>query len=215
MNTYTPSLFINHHREKLEGAIAYFAGNTSHCYTLKLFKLLNFLDFEHYRQTGRSVTGLDYYAFELGPVPTKLYYQIQSDDAEKVAGLAVRETMDDLSNALVKREVKTKKIFDDSYFTPRELEIMERLVFFFKDINSDTMSQYSHDSKLPWKKIYGNGEGQGDIIPYELALQSESIVKDEPTIEEEERLLLDDIFQGVRSHKQLKNPWRKHGNIPL
>ena len=197
MTDNTSSLFINHHREKLEGAIAYFAGNTSHCYTLKLFKLLNFLDFEHYRQTGRSVTGLDYYAFELGPVPTKLYYQIQSDDAEKVAGLAVRETMDDLSNALVKREVKTKKIFDDSYFTPRELEIMERLVFFFKDINSDTMSQYSHDSKLPWKKIYGNGEGQGDIIPYELALQSESIVKDEPTIEEEERLLLDDIFQGM------------------
>ena len=197
MTNNTSSLFINHHREKLEGAIAYFAGNTSHCYTLKLFKLLNFLDFEHYRQTGRSVTGLDYHAFELGPVPTMLYYQIQSDDAEKVAGLAVRETMDDLSNALVRREFKTNAGFDDSYFTRRELEIMERLVLFFKDINSDTMSQYSHDSKLPWKKIYGKGEGRGCLIPYELALQSAAMVKDEPTIDEEERLLLEDIFQGM------------------
>ena len=197
MTDNTSSLFINHHREKLEGAIAYFVGNTSHCYTLKLFKLLNFLDFEHYRQTGRSVTGLDYHAFELGPVPTKLYYQIQSDDAEKVVALEVRETMDDLSNTLVRREYKTNAGFDDSYFTRRELEIMERLVLFFKDTNSNDMSKYSHDPKLPWKKIYGKGEGRGCLIPYELALQSAAMVKDEPTIDEEERLLLDDIFQGM------------------
>ena len=195
MTNNTSSMFINHHREKLEGAIAYFVGNTSHCYTLKLFKLLNFLDFEHYRQTGRSVTGLDYHAFELGPVPTKLYYQIQSDDAEKVAGLEVRESLDDLSNTLVKREFKTKGGFDENYFTPRELEIMERLVFFFKDTNSDIMTQYSHDPKLPWKKVYGRGEGQGDIIPYELALQADPIVNDEPTIEEEEILMLKDVFK--------------------
>ncbi len=187
-------MFINHHREKLEGAIAYFVGNTDYCYTLKLFKLLNFLDFEHYRQTGRSVTGLDYYAFELGPVPTKLYSQIQSVDAEKVAGLEVGETPDDLSNTLVMRKFKVKADFDETYFTPRELEIMERLVFFFKDTKSDITTQYSHAPNLPWKKIYGRGEGQGNIIPYGLALQSDSIVKEEPTIDEEERLILEHAF---------------------
>ncbi|WP_423905919.1 hypothetical protein [Candidatus Spongiihabitans sp.] len=38
-------------------AIAYFSRNTKYCYTIKLFKLLYFLDFEHYRQTGSSVAG--------------------------------------------------------------------------------------------------------------------------------------------------------------
>ena len=158
---------------------------------------MNFLDFEHYRQTGRSVTGLDYHAFAMGPVPVKLYGEIQQGSEEKAAVIGVRETFDDLSEILVKREFTTKTDFDENYFTPRELEIMERLVFFFKDINSDVMSAYSHSPKLPWKKIYGKGDGKGRLIPYALALQSEPIVNDEPTIEKDEMYMLDEIFEGT------------------
>jgi len=35
----------------------------------KLFKLLYLLDFHHFRETGRSVTGLEYRAWKHGPVP--------------------------------------------------------------------------------------------------------------------------------------------------
>ncbi|MFC1858011.1 Panacea domain-containing protein [Thermodesulfobacteriota bacterium] len=39
-------------------------------------KLLYFLDFIHFKHTGKSVTGLDYYAWQMGPVPRDLYEEI-------------------------------------------------------------------------------------------------------------------------------------------
>jgi uncharacterized phage-associated protein len=58
---------IDRQREKL--AAAFFAANTKYCGVTKLCKLLYFLDFIHYRQTGRTVTGLEYRAWPKGPVP--------------------------------------------------------------------------------------------------------------------------------------------------
>lgn len=59
-------MLITHDREKLINTIIYFAIHVKKCGKIKLFKLLYFLDFEHYKQTGRSVTGLDYYAWKMG-----------------------------------------------------------------------------------------------------------------------------------------------------
>ncbi len=191
------TLFVNHRREKLLNAIAYFTRNTRRCHTLKLFKLLNFLDFEHYRQTGRSVTGLSYQAFPKGPVPGELLNEIRQKSGKETSDLMVRETFDDMSGEVLRRDFGVPKDFDESYFTPRELEIMERLVLFFDEAGSNDMSAYSHDPKLPWKKIYGKGEGTGCTIPYELALEATPVVHDEPTIEKEEMLMLKDVFQGT------------------
>ena len=48
-------MIVTREREKLLNAMVFFCQKTKHCHTLKLFKLLNFLDFEHYRQAGRTV----------------------------------------------------------------------------------------------------------------------------------------------------------------
>ena len=50
-------------RNRLVNAIVFFADNTKFCGKIKLFKLLYLLDFEHFRQTGKSVTGGDYQAW--------------------------------------------------------------------------------------------------------------------------------------------------------
>jgi hypothetical protein len=70
-------MFVSRDREKLLNAIIYFLRETKHCHTLKLFKLLNFSDFEHFRQTGRTIFGLDYRALPKGPVPTTLLDEIK------------------------------------------------------------------------------------------------------------------------------------------
>ena len=67
------SMIITHHREKLINAIIYFAKNTTYCGKTKLLKLLYFLDFYQFKQTGKSVTGLDYFAWKMGPVPKELF----------------------------------------------------------------------------------------------------------------------------------------------
>jgi len=71
-------MIITHHREKLINAIIYFANNTKRCGKTKLLKLLYFLDFRHFKQTGKSVTGLDYYAWDMGPVPKDLYNELDA-----------------------------------------------------------------------------------------------------------------------------------------
>lgn len=80
-------MLIPRTREKLINAIVYFATNTQHCGKVKLFKLLYLLDFAHFRQTGRSVTGLDYHAWKMGPVPLDLmqeWDQLEADMATAV-----------------------------------------------------------------------------------------------------------------------------------
>ena len=65
-------MLISRNRQKIINAIVYFAANTQNCGKVKLFKLLYLLDFAHFRETGRSVTGLDYHAWKMGPVPFDL-----------------------------------------------------------------------------------------------------------------------------------------------
>ena len=59
-------------RNRLIDVIVYFAKYTQYCGKITLFKLLYLLDFEHFRQTGKSVTGYDYQAWKFGPVPVDL-----------------------------------------------------------------------------------------------------------------------------------------------
>ena len=71
-----------YNRDKLINSIIYLVNNVSHCGKVKLFKLLYFLDFEHYNQTGRSVTGMEYFAWKMGPVPTELYEEIEAPEPD-------------------------------------------------------------------------------------------------------------------------------------
>ena len=43
------------------------------------FQMINLFfkeDFLHFKETGKSVTGLEYFAWEQGPVPKALYYEL-------------------------------------------------------------------------------------------------------------------------------------------
>lgn len=155
---------------------------------MKLFKLLNFLDFEHYRQTGRTVTGLRYVAWPQGPAPNALWHELEKGgepDFKKALLLVVHK--DDVSDKILRREIKPKSKFDKRLFTKRELAIMDRLADFFDELGAWDMSEFSHHARLPWRTVFGkNGEGEGNEIPPDLALTGEPIIRDSPTIEKEE-----------------------------
>ncbi|MBD8527836.1 type II toxin-antitoxin system antitoxin SocA domain-containing protein [Pseudomarimonas arenosa] len=159
-----------HEREKLINAVVYFASNTAHCGKIKLIKLLYLLDFEHYRQTGRSVTGLDYSAWKLGPVPAAFFQeweQWQSDFAEAIEIQPERVFDFDLLKVVPKAE------FDDSHFTRRELRLMQQLAERFRDEFSKPLVNFTHDEKGPWSKIWESGRGFNRHIPYSLAIRDD------------------------------------------
>ncbi|MBF0346000.1 MAG: SocA family protein [Nitrospirae bacterium] len=158
-------MLINHNREKLLNAIVYFLTKTKNCGITKLCKLLYYLDFLHFKETGRSVTGLIYYAWEFGPVPQTLYKEVRNNPLPDL-----QESIYLTSN---KNEpivaMKAKKRFDDKYFSKRELRILENVAFIFKDIKAEEIIEASHLPNHPWDKTIKT-KGLKSEIDYTLAI---------------------------------------------
>jgi uncharacterized phage-associated protein len=192
-------MFVSRDREKLINAIIYFLGATNHCHTLKLFKLLNFADFEHFRQTGRTIFNLDYKALPKGPVPTKLFDEIKrGGDADLKSAVSIHQIKDDINDALLRRDLKAKGKFDKQHFSKRELKIIERVAEFFRDLKAEDMSEFSHRKGEPWLATYGDkGQGSGKLIAPDLILDGEALLKDSPTISRDELEDRRELLKGI------------------
>lgn len=180
-------MFVSRDREKLLNAIVYFLRETKHCHTLKLFKLLNFSDFEHFRQTGRTIFGLQYRALPKGPVPTALFDEIKRGGGKDLrAAIMLYDVKDEITDALLRRDLKPRVEFEKKWFTKRELKVMARIAEFFRDLKAEDMSEFSHANKKPWASVYDGGKGTGRLIPPELALHAEPLMHEMPTIDADE-----------------------------
>ncbi len=120
--------------------------------------------------TGRTVTGLDYFAWKMGPVPVELYEEIDMPEPDLAEKVEFAEKPTRRGTMLV---VKPIAGFDDSHFTRRELRILKGLAAEFRDAQADDMIETTHLENQPWHKVYvEEGQRQGRI-PYELALRTQ------------------------------------------
>lgn len=179
-------------RKKLLHAIVFFVQNTKACHKLKLFKLLYFLDFEIYRQTGKATTGLHYFAWPMGPVPRDLYGEFKQPPPDMRATLVVRTDPADDPNSDSRLQLTPRVAFDEDLFTKRELKVMADLADIYRDATGTDMSEVSHLRGRPWHQIYKVEKRPQALIPYPLALDDrpDSITKERAEeIEEEARAL--------------------------
>jgi uncharacterized phage-associated protein len=126
-------MIITRHREKLINAIIYFAKQTKYCGKTKLLKLLYFLDFYHFKQTAKSVTGLEYFAWEQGPVPKELFEELSGNmkaDLKDAISLASTEDF---------QKIVPRKKFNEDYFTNREKKLLKDLSDVFRDAKAEEM----------------------------------------------------------------------------
>ncbi len=160
-------MLVSRSRDKLINAILYFAEHTRGLGKIKLFKLLYLLDFEHFRQTGRPVTGMEYRAWKMGPVPAALV-QIWDDlDPDIVDAIEIRpEKVRDY----VRENVIPKRRFDNAHFTARELRILADLAARYVDDLSEKMIDITHAENGAWAKVWRDGAGSDQVIEYRLAL---------------------------------------------
>lgn len=157
----------SHQREKFVQAILYFARHTTALGKVKLFKLLYLLDFEHFRQTGRSVTGLEYRAWKMGPVPAELVQQW--DELEPDLAAAIRIVPAPVHD-YERQNVEALQPFDGEYFSKRELRLMESLAHRYRDTLSAEMIDVTHAENGAWAKTWAAGAGRDEVIHYEQAL---------------------------------------------
>jgi uncharacterized phage-associated protein len=163
-------MIVSHHREKLINAILYFASHTKYCGKIKLIKLLYLLDFAHFRETGHSVTGLDYHAWELGPVPVDVYQEWDTlrDDLAAAIDILPERVVD-----YERETVRPKRPFDESAFTKRELRLLRELAERFHDDFSKPLVHLTHAEQGPWSKIWDSGRGKNERIPYGLVIEDD------------------------------------------
>jgi uncharacterized phage-associated protein len=161
-------VLVDNSEEKLPNAILYFAANTQFCGKTKLFKLLYFLDFQHYQEIGRSVTGVDYFAWDMGPVPKVLFNALNDPDSYK--GYFEHHERP-LASGNKMLEIAPQRDFNPKIFTKRELRLLEALATEYNESWADDMVEATHLENLPWHHIYEVLGQKYGIIPYSLALR--------------------------------------------
>lgn len=191
MTTQVSSIY----RKKLLNAVLFFAKNTKHVNLTKLSKLLYFLDFTHFKQTGYPSIGLNYYTFPWGPVPRDFWLEIKDGNVpEDFRGkLALILRADDFAPNFKEIEVRAIKGPDLSIFTPRETKILDDLAFIFKEARAGEISEVSHLPKQPWD-ITKKKSGENCLIDYLLAIDEKSEIR-----LDEARESLKEHFEAVRN----------------
>lgn len=143
-------------------------------------KLLFFLDFFHFRETGASVTGLEYYAWDFGPYPVEFGNKISDNDPEVTSFLRIVKSEGNI-------KLIPKKSFNDKYLTKRELRLLEEISFIFKNAKAYEITEISHLKNTPWDRTIKE-KGDRAKIDYWLALEEHS-----PSMA--------DIMENVRDRK--------------
>jgi uncharacterized phage-associated protein len=188
-------MLISRNRPKLIQAAVFFASRTQGCGKVKLFKLLYLLDFSHFRETGRSVTGLDYVAWKLGPVPVELAQEWDRLEPDLAAAIdIVPEKVIDYQRERVVPQVS----FDDSLFTRRELALMQRIVDTHAKDLSAPMVNVTHEERGPWATIWDNGRGFNDRIPYTLGVADNAPNRDAVLATASE-------YEGIRAAERIRS----------
>ncbi len=195
--------YISRNREKFIQSMVYFAQNTNwkKLGKKKMCKLLFALDFEHFNQTGRFVTGIAYYAYDHGPYPRDEFNSISDnnspEDVSKFLAIFPRSNYydNDVEGYLIKAKDKVK--FNKKIFTPREIEIMARLAEMWKDSSGEMIEQWSHGKNKPWDIVWNIEKRKYQIIDYTYA-----ITEDSPLTKEEAEAMLKEEreFEAVFTH---------------
>jgi len=162
-------MIISHHKEKLISLITFFLTNTKKCGKTKLFKLLYFADFKCFKETGKSMTGMDYFTWKNGPVPTALFAEMKNPDKEFHRHFSITPfTQSDLLNIKPLKGVA----FDPKHFTKRELQIIKDIAYIFDDAIAKDIVEVTHMKNDPWDKTLKT-KGENKKIDYTLALDSD------------------------------------------
>ncbi|WP_426749866.1 Panacea domain-containing protein [Myxococcus sp. Y35] len=178
-------------REKLVHAIVFFTKRTKSCKKLKLFKLLFLFDFQIFRETGRPATGLDYFAWPMGPVPRELYRELDSPKPDLKDALVFKLASTSHPDPDFKDRGLTiipRVAFDESFFTRRELAALNRLAEIYVDASAKEMTEVTHLANTPWHQVFEVENSPQALIPYTLALDSKpgSITKEQAKLIDEE-----------------------------
>jgi len=111
----------------------------------KMNKLLFMIDFSHYKNYGRSITGLEYRAISYGPVPKDYATLFDLCCKRGYVEIVIEEVNDDFTGERLIPQ--GKMAFDHSLFSNSELEIINLVAEKFKKVTLSQLKEMSHEEK--------------------------------------------------------------------
>jgi uncharacterized phage-associated protein len=165
-------------KEKRINAIRYFCRHTKFLTETKLYKLLYFLDFFHFKEVGRPVTDLEYFAWNFGPVPTKLFFEIKEKKAPKEILMCIIEERDEETGLKKRTFLKSLQAPNLDMFSERETEILKKVARMFQDAKAKDMVEITHLKNEPWYKTL-QSRGERARIDYLLSLDKDAKIDED------------------------------------
>ena len=122
-------------------------------YLTKLLKLLYIIDETSVKETGAPVTGLNYRVWKMGPVAYEVYKDFVFDKSDQFATFAEGKKSSDkiTGNDIVKIESVNK--FDDSEFSDYEIELMNKVLDQYGNLDSEALINLLHEKGGLWDRI--------------------------------------------------------------
>lgn len=143
--TLIPDEFTGYRKPSLEkfgNVVLYYLERCNNLFKVKLNKLLYYADFLHYKQTGYSITGCNYHAIQMGPVPYR--YDLAFDLLQENNFIDYK--LADINDSLVEQPVPLKK-FDNDLFSESERHTLELILEYFNDMSTEKIVEMSHKEK--------------------------------------------------------------------
>lgn len=154
---------------KIAGIIAFFQEFLkSPLFKTKLNKLLFYTDFNTYKLTGYSTTGLEYRAIQFGPVPSQ--FQKMYVNLSETGQISIDEQY--FGNGAYGDEINAKVPFDQTLFSPEELDVLEHVANRYAKLSTDDIVKLSHE-ETGWM----DNADQKALINYRYAFELRQGIK--------------------------------------
>ncbi len=147
-NNYTGYQRVN--ADKIANLVTRFIKESKADYNnkLKLNKQLFYVDFRHYKNYGKSITGLTYRAINYGPVPANydnIYTYLENEQI-------ISSNWIKTNSGSAVETFTTEAAFESIVFSDEELETISGVVHQFKDTSSWDIVDLSHRERA-WKEL--------------------------------------------------------------
>lgn len=138
-------------KEKLKNVILYIlekCGGKPNVGETVLYKLLYFLDFDHYELYNIPITGINYKKMQFGPAPCSHDYNPVID--EMIIDKQLEIISQSYHGMLQKRYIALKNC-NINVFGPTEIKVIDSVISRLSDMSAKQIEDYVHDD-APWRQ---------------------------------------------------------------
>jgi len=187
---------IAYQKERLENAISFFARKIQEiahkpAYQTYIYKYLALFDFRMLKKRGTPALGIDYDAFEKGPVPKDLY-----DNIDILESKYFKVNIDNDGNYYFESTQNP----DLDYFSPSEITTMTEIVnqFIRQGMTTREVIEATHQEIKAWQKAWKNRGDKGRVrMKYEDSFENIANKDTKNITPEEEAFLIYNGFQKL------------------